>query len=95
MDGKSQRSRSGQNMFTQANTQTPFTKSRVDLESLFAPLGGGGGSAGRDGQEGLRFGMPADPLMDEVLRFAPAMPVGLEARLHQLVDHLMDDPTVV
>ena len=94
MDGKSQRSRSGQTMFTQSDTQTPFTKLRVDLESFFAPLGGGGGGAGRDGQEGLRFGMPADPLMDEVLRFSPAMPVGLDARLHRLVDQLMDDPTV-
>ncbi|MCO6045554.1 hypothetical protein NG895_16705 [Aeoliella sp. ICT_H6.2] len=90
MDGRSQRSRSGQAMFTQPNSQTPFSKLRFDVDSLYAPLASGGGAGRREGQEGLRFGLPADPMLDDVLRSVPVMPDSLEARLHSLVDQWAD-----
>lgn len=90
MDGRSQRSRSGQNMFTQPNSQTPFSKLRFDVDSLYAPLAAGGGAGSRDGQEGMRFGLPADPMLDDLLRSRPMMPESLQQRLHELVDQLDD-----
>lgn len=90
MDGRSQRSRSGQTMFTQPNSQTPFSKLRVDVDSLFSPLSAGGGAGRREGQEGLRFGLPGDPLLDDLLRTAPVVPASLEDQLHSLIDQWAD-----
>lgn len=89
MDGQSQRSRSGQTMFTKSDFETPFSRLRFDVDSLTTPLGGGGGT--RQQFEGQRFGLPADSLLDDSLRFAPPTPVGLFDRLHDLVDHLPED----
>ncbi|WP_145246165.1 hypothetical protein [Aeoliella mucimassa] len=60
------------------------------MDSLVAPLGGAAGST-RDEASGLRFGLPADPLMDEVLKASPAVPQGFVERLHRLVDDLSED----
>lgn len=91
MDGQSQRSRSGQTMFTQSDFQTPFSRLRFDVDSLTTPLGGGRGARQEQECEGRRFGLPADPLLDDSLRFTPLLPTGLADRLHQLVDELPED----
>jgi hypothetical protein len=93
MDGESHRSLSGQTMFSESNSKTPFCKLRFDVESLISPLGSGGGVARTEG-ENMRFGMPADPLLDHVLQYAPAMPCGYIGRLHSLVDDLPEDAAV-
>lgn len=93
MDGESHRSRSGQSMFTDSNNKTPFSKLRFDVESLVSPLSSGGGAA-RFESERMRFGMPADPLLDEALRQAPPVSREFINRLHQLVDELPEDTAV-
>lgn len=89
MNGESQRSRNGRAMFSPSDTHSPFSKLRFDVDSLTSPLAGGGG-AGRLEAEPRRLGMPADPMLDDLVRMAPALPPGLELRLHQLVDELAD-----
>ncbi len=91
MDGRSQRSRNGQAMFTDFNSKTPFSRLRFDIESLASPLGGGGGLPRFERDYGLRFGMPADSMMDEALQSIPPVPRGYVDRLHMLVDELAED----
>ncbi len=102
MDGESHRSRSGQRMFTEPNNKTPFGRLRFDVDSLVSPLGGddprsaGGplssGGAVADGEgNGRRFGMPADPLLDDFLKYSPTVPLAFADRLHQLIDELPED----
>lgn len=90
MNGKSQRSRNGESMFIDFNNKSPFSKLRFDVQSLEGPLGTGGGAT-RVERDGLRFGLPADPLLDEALKRTPAAPSGYANRLHQLVDELAED----
>lgn len=91
MDGRSQRSRNGQAMFTDFNNKSPFSRLRFDVESLASPLGGGGGLPSVERDDRLRFGMPADSMMDESLRYTPPVPRGYVDRLHMLVDELAED----
>ena len=90
MNGESHRSQNGQAMFTESSAKSPFAKLRFDVDSLVAPLGGAAGAAHEE-QNGLRFGLPADPLMDEVLKSSPVVPAGFMERLHQVVDDLSED----
>lgn len=90
MNGESGRSRNGQTMFTHPHSKSPFSKLRFDVDSLVNPLAGGGGAASVE-RGSLRFGLPADPLMDDVLRNSPPVPRDFVSRLHLLVDELTED----